>query len=151
MNMNLKQLYQEIILDHNKNPRNFKELDHSTHHAEGYNPMCGDHYEVYLEVEEGRIKDVGFKGAGCAISKSSASLMTSCLKGATIEEAKEMFQNFHRLLTEDMDPGELPGKLCKVEVLQGVKSFPTRIKCATLIWHTMNSALEGKEEVTTEG
>lgn len=146
----LKQLYQEMILDHNKNPRNFKELSHATHKAEGYNPMCGDHYTLYLDVEDGKIKDVGFDGAGCAISKSSASIMTTCLKGSTLAEADEMFTNFHRLLTDEAKPEDLPGKLCKITALQGVKAFPTRIKCATLVWHTMKSALEGKEEVSTE-
>lgn len=146
----LKQLYQEMILDHNKNPRNFKALDHATHQSEGYNPLCGDHYNLYLNVEDGKIVDVGFEGAGCAISKSSASIMTTCLKGSTVEEADRMFENFHRMLTEETSPDELPGKMCKIAALQGVKSFPTRIKCATLVWHTMKSALEGKEEISTE-
>ncbi len=146
----LKQLYQEIILDHNKNPRNFGKIPSPTHKAEGYNPLCGDRYTVYLQVEDGKIVNVGFDGAGCAISKSSASLMTSCLKGATLEEAQQIFDNFHRMLTEDTNPEELPGKLCKIVALQGVKAFPTRIKCATLVWHTMKSALDGREEATTE-
>ena len=146
----LKQLYQEVILDHNKKPRNYKQLLHPTHKAEGYNPMCGDHYTLYLQVEDGKIVDIGFEGAGCAISKSSASIMTTCLKGATLEEAEQMFENFHLLLTKDARPEDLPGKLCKIAVLQGVKAFPTRIKCATLVWHTLKSALEGKQEVTTE-
>ena len=136
----LKQLYQEMILDHNKNPRNFKEFEHPTHQSEGYNPLCGDHYNLYLQVEDGKIVDVGFEGAGCAISKSSASIMTTCLKGSTVEEADQMLENFHRMLTEETSPGELPG----------VKAFPTRIKCATVVWHTMKSALEGKEEISTE-
>ena len=146
----LKQLYQEMILDHNKNPRNFGEIAHPTHKAEGYNPLCGDQYTLYLQVENDKIVDVGFKGAGCAISKSSASIMTSCLKGATLEEAEQMFDNFHRMLTRDAKPEELPGKLCKIVALQGVKDFPTRIKCATLVWHTMKSALKGDTETTTE-
>jgi nitrogen fixation NifU-like protein len=146
----LKQLYQEMILDHNKNPRNFKELAHPTHKSEGYNPLCGDHYTLYLQVEDGKIADVGFDGAGCAISKSSASIMTTCLKGSTVEEAGQMFDNFHRMLTEEAKPEDLPGKLCKIVALQGVKAFPTRIKCATLVWHTLKSALEGKEEISTE-
>ena len=146
----LKQLYQEVILDHNKHPRNFKELLHPTHKAEGYNPMCGDHYTLYLQVEDGKIVDIGFDGAGCAISKSSASIMTTCLKGATLAEAEQMFENFHLLMTKDTRPEDLPGKLCKIAVLQGVKAFPTRIKCATLVWHTLKSALEGKQEITTE-
>jgi len=150
MNDDLKELYQQIILEHNKNPRNFRQLDHPTHQAEGYNPMCGDRYTIYLEMDGDRIKDVSFQGAGCAISKSSASLMTSCLKGLTKKEAEQMFENFHRLLTSDMKPGDLPGKLCKVEALQGVKAFPARIKCATLVWHTMKSALEGKPQTTPD-
>jgi nitrogen fixation NifU-like protein len=146
----LKQLYQEIILDHNKNPRNFGEIAAPTHKADGYNPLCGDRYTLYLQVEDNRIVDVGFDGAGCAISKSSASLMTSCLKGSTVEEAEQLFDNFHRMLVEDANPKDLPGKTCKIMALQGVKAFPTRIKCATLVWHTMKSALKGENEVTTE-
>lgn len=146
----LKRLYQEIILDHNKSPRNFGKISHPTHKAEGYNPLCGDRYTLYLQVEGGKVVDVGFEGAGCAISKSSASLMTSCLKGSTLEEAEDMFNNFHRLLMEDAKPEDLPGKQCKIVALQGVKEFPTRIKCATLVWHTMKSALEGKAVVSTE-
>ena len=110
----MKQLYQEMILDHNKNPRNFKELEHPTHKSEGYNPLCGDHYTLYLKVEDGKIVDVGFDGAGCAISKSSASIMTTCLKGSTVEEAEQLFENFHRMLTEETKPEDLPGKLCKI-------------------------------------
>ncbi len=150
MTPDLKQLYQEIILDHNKNPRNFREIAHPSHRAEGYNPLCGDHYTIYLSVVGDRIMDVSFKGAGCAISKSSASLMTSCLKGKTLKEAEEIFENFHRLLTEDFKPEDLPGRLCKMEALQGVKAFPARIKCATLIWHTLKSALEGNTHTSTE-
>jgi nitrogen fixation protein NifU and related proteins len=146
----LKQLYQQVILDHNKNPRNFGKIANPTHKAEGYNPMCGDQYTLYLNVEDGIVRDVGFEGAGCAISKSSASLMTSCLKGSTLEEAEQLFNNFHRMLTENTRPEELPGKLCKIAALQGVKDFPTRIKCATLVWHTMKTALSGKQAVTTE-
>ena len=146
----LKQLYQEMILDHNKNHRHFGEIAHPTNKAEGYNPLCGDQYTLYLQGEDDKIVDVGFEGAGCAISKSSASIMTSCLKGATLEEAEQMFDNFHRMLTRDTKPEELPGKLCKIVALQGVKNFPTRIKCATLVWHTMKSALTGKTGTTTE-
>ena len=150
MTSDLKQLYQEVILDHNKNPRNFGQISSPTHKAEGYNPLCGDRYTVYLQVEDGKIVNVGFDGAGCAISKSSASLMTSCLKGSTLAEAEQVFSNFHRMLTEEIQPEELPGKLCKIVALQGVKAFPTRIKCATLVWHTMKSALDGNAATTTE-
>ncbi|MCK4763977.1 MAG: SUF system NifU family Fe-S cluster assembly protein [Candidatus Aminicenantes bacterium] len=150
MKADLKELYQEIILDHNKNPRNFKKLDRHTHKAEGYNPLCGDHYTLYLKVENDKILDVSFEGAGCAISKSSASLMTSCIKGKSRAEAEEIFRNFHLMLTGNLEPGDLPGSMCKMEALQGVKAFPTRIKCATLVWHTMKSALDGKQEAGTE-
>jgi len=146
----LKQLYQEVILDHNKNPRNFGILDQFTHKAEGYNPLCGDRYTLYLIIQDGIVTDVSFEGAGCAISKSSASLMTSSLKGATLPEAQQLFDNFHRMLTEEISSEDLPGKSCKFIALQGVKSFPTRIKCATLVWHTLKTALEGKPVITTE-
>jgi nitrogen fixation protein NifU and related proteins len=147
---NLKQLYQEIILDHNKNPRNFGPISKATHKAEGYNPLCGDRYTLYLQVQDDKVVDVGFDGAGCAISKSSASLMTSCLKGSSMEEAQQLFDNFHRMLTEEIDPSELTGKTCKIAALQGVKAYPTRIKCATLVWHTMKSALEGEPHSSTD-
>lgn len=146
----LKQLYQEVILDHNRNPRNFGELERPTHQAEGYNPLCGDRYKIYIQVADGKIADVRFEGAGCAISKSSASLMTSCLKGQPITEAEQLFENFHGMLKGETDAEALPGSACKIAALQGVKEFPTRIKCATLIWHTMKSALEGEAEVNIE-
>lgn len=146
----LKELYQEIILDHNKNPRNYGKLKDFTHKADGYNPMCGDHYSIYLKVEENRIVDVSFEGAGCAISKSSASMMTANLKGHTIDEARKMFGEFHNMMTSDEPCVKVPEDICKVEPLQGVREFPTRIKCATLIWHTMNNALNDKEKPSTE-
>jgi len=142
----LNELYQEIILEHNKHPRNYGKLDHPTHKAEGYNPMCGDHYSIYLNVENNIIKDITFEGAGCAISKSSASLMTQNLKGKTVEEAKRIFGEFHDMLTKEDDCVEVPEDICTVEPLKGVREFPTRIKCATLIWHTMKNALEKKKE-----
>ncbi len=145
----LSELYQEIILDHNKNPKNFKRLEHPTHTAEGYNPLCGDHYILDLYVENGKIIDIGFSGKGCAISKSSASLMTSCIKGDSIEEAKNLFEQFRLMLKEENISGFI-GKKAKITVLRGVKAFPTRIKCATLIWHTLKSALEGNTKTTTE-
>ena len=146
----LKDLYQEIILDHNKNPRNYGKMKDCTHKAEGYNPMCGDHYSIYLKVKDGIISDVTFEGAGCAISKSSASMMTANLKGKTIEDAKRMFSEFHNMMTSEKPCVEVPEDICTVEPLQGVREFPTRIKCATLIWHTMNNALNGKDESSTE-
>ena len=146
----LKRLYQEVILDHNKNPRNFGQMENPTHHAEGYNPLCGDRYSVYLNVQDGKIENARFDGAGCAISKSSASLMTSLLKGVSVEDAKEFFSKFQQMLMDKIVPEDLPDKLQRVAALQGVKEFPIRIKCATLVWHTMKSALEGKDKVSTE-
>lgn len=146
----LKDLYQEIILDHNKNPRNYGKMNDCTHKAEGYNPMCGDHYSIYLKIENDRIIDVRFEGAGCAISKSSASMMTANLKGKTVEEAKKMFSEFQNMMTSDKPCLEVPEEICTIEPLQGVRDFPTRIKCATLIWHTMNNALSGNGKSSTE-
>lgn len=146
----LKDLYQEIILDHNKNPRNYGAMNDCTHKAEGYNPMCGDHYSIYLKIENKLIIDVRFEGAGCAISKSSASMMTANLKGKTVEEAKKMFSEFQNMMTSDQPCVEVPKEICTVEPLQGVREFPTRIKCATLIWHTMNNALNGDGKSSTE-
>jgi len=146
----LKDLYQEIILDHNKNPRNYGKLEACTHKAEGYNPMCGDHYSIYLKVRDGIIEEVTFEGAGCAISKSSASMMTANLKGKTVEDAKRIFQEFQDWMTSDKPCVEVSEDICSVEPLQGVREYPTRIKCATLIWHTMNNALNGKDKSSTE-
>ena len=151
MDQELKELYQQVILDHNKSPRNFGEMENATQHAEGYNPLCGDRLDVYLIVEDGIIKDVSFKGEGCAISKASASVMTSLLKGKTIKETEEMFESFHDLVTGKL--GESPDldKLGKMAVFAGVQEFPVRVKCASLAWHTMLNALHNKDKkVTTE-
>ena len=137
----LSELYQEIILDHNKNPKNFKHLESPTHTAEGYNPLCGDHYTLELNIHDGKIIDIGFSGKGCAISKSSASLMTSSIKGRSIEEAQKLYNEFSAMLKDENAP-LISGKNAKITVLRGVKAFPTRIKCATLIWHTLKSAIE---------
>ncbi len=142
----LKQLYKEVILDHNRSPRNFKELKKFTHKADGYNPLCGDKYTIYMDIKDKTILDVGFAGSGCAISKSSASMMTSMLKGSTVDEVETYFEDFHNMLTSDKDDAELSDKICKLKVLEGVKEFPARIKCATLIWHTMKSAIEKNEK-----
>ena len=151
MDRELKELYQQVILDHNKSPRNFRKMDNASSTAEGYNPLCGDHIDVYVLVEDDIVKDVSFKGEGCAISKASASVMTSMLKGKTKEEAEKLFNKFHDLVTgklgNDLDTDEL-GKLT---VFAGVQEFPVRVKCASLAWHTLMSALEDKEKkVTTE-
>ena len=142
----LSDLYQEVILDHNKRPRNFRVLENPTHHAEGYNPLCGDRLSLYLTVDDGVIKDVGFQGSGCAISKASASLMTSALKGKTVGEARELYDRFHRLVTEGP---EKAGDMGKLAVLSGVCQFPTRVKCASLVWHTMKNAIEGDASVVS--
>ena len=151
MDQELKELYQQVILDHNKSPRNFREIENATQHAEGYNPLCGDRLDVYLVVEDGIIKDVSFKGEGCAISKASASVMTSLLKGKTIKEAEKMFESFHDLVTGKLGDNPNLSELGKLAVFAGVQEFPVRVKCASLAWHTMMSALKGnKKKVTTE-
>lgn len=151
MDQELRELYQQVILDHNKSPRNFKILDHSTQDAEGYNPLCGDNLHVYLDVEDGIIKDVSFQGSGCAISKASASLMTSLLKGKTKEEAERLFNKFHDLVTGKLGENPDIDELGKLAVFTGVQEFPVRVKCASLAWHTMIAALNKQtEKVTTE-
>jgi nitrogen fixation NifU-like protein len=146
----LSDLYQEILLEHNSKPRNFRELEEATQSAEGYNPLCGDKITVYLSVVNGTIADVGFQGSGCAISRASASMMTQSVKGQTLVEAENVFDAFHRMMTEpgaDLDH-DLLGDL---ESLSGVVEFPIRIKCAVLAWHTLRAALDGQgDTVTTE-
>jgi len=135
----LRALYEEVILDHNRRPRNFRRVpEGSNHHASGHNPLCGDHLTIELKVEDGIIKDVGFDGAGCAISTASASLMTESVKGKTLAEAQSLFQGVHDLLTKDGDAA----KLGKLQVLAGVREYPARVKCATLPWHTLEAALK---------
>jgi nitrogen fixation NifU-like protein len=144
----LSDLYQEILLEHNSKPRNFRRLDDATISADGYNPLCGDQYTLYLKLKDDVIEDVGFQGAGCAISKASASMLTQRIKGMTVEQAEEMFNQFHKMLTE---PGaEVDYDMLEdLELLSGVSDYPTRIKCAILVWHTLRAALEGKEDVVT--
>lgn len=144
----LRDLYQEVILDHNKRPRNFRELEPVTHQARGHNPLCGDRITVYLDVEDGVIRDIAFQGQGCAISTASASLMTTALKGKTVAEAEALFGRFHELVTHE---GEPPDELGKLAVLSGVRDYPSRVKCATLAWHAMQAALHNQTEpVVTE-
>jgi nitrogen fixation protein NifU and related proteins len=144
----LSDLYQEVILDHNKRPRNFRTIESPSHHAEGYNPLCGDRLTLYVQVDGDRITDVAFEGSGCAISKASASLMTDELKGRTVTEARELFARFHQVVTTPPDqPVEELGKL---SVLAGVREFPVRVKCASLAWHTLKAALDREESTTTE-
>ena len=145
----LRGLYQEVILDHGKKPRNFRQIAEPSRHAEGYNPLCGDHFTVYLKMDGDVIQDVSFQGAGCAISTASASMMTAALKGKTREDAKAIFERFHRMVT-GAEPADLEA-MGKLAVFSGVCEFPVRVKCATLVWHTLQAALEGKADaITTE-
>ena len=144
----LRDLYQEVILDHNKRPRNFRLLESANRKAEGYNPLCGDKVQVYLKVDGDLVSDISFQGSGCAISTASASLMTESLKGKTRAEAETLLEQFHAMVTRDQPP---TGDLGKLEVFAGVREFPIRVKCATLAWHTMRSALNGGgQTVSTE-
>lgn len=147
----LRDLYQEVIIDHSKKPRNFRLLENADRSAEGYNPLCGDHYMVYLKLEGDAIQDVSFQGAGCAISKASASMMTTSVKGKKIPEAKELLGNFHLMLAGAQYEKFDPSKVGKLAVFAGVREFPVRVKCATLPWHTLRAGLEGEEKtVSTE-
>ncbi len=147
----LQELYQEIILDHNKRPRNFHLMDPCTHDAHGNNPLCGDEIHVYLQVEDGVISDVSFSGEGCAISKASASLMTLAVKGKTLADVRERAESVFAMFTgSDADPSELLMEQGDIAALSGVKKFPARIKCATLSWHALVAALEGEASITTE-
>ncbi len=151
MSEELNDLYQQVILDHNKKPRNFHALENASGKSEGFNPLCGDRLTVYVQVEGGQIKDISFEGSGCAISKASASLMTESVKGRSIEEIDTLFKQVHQMLTAGPDAAvDLQG-LGKLAAFSGVREFPVRVKCATLAWHTLNSALQGKQQpVTTE-
>jgi nitrogen fixation protein NifU and related proteins len=144
----LEDLYQEVILDHGRKPRNFRRLDPADREAEGLNPLCGDHYKVYLRLEGERISEVTFEGSGCAISKASASLMTGAVKGRTRGEAEELFRAFHTLVTEGPDRVDLDA-LGKLVALKGVCAFPTRVKCASLAWHALHNALQGQRVVAS--
>jgi nitrogen fixation NifU-like protein len=145
----LRELYQDVILEHSKTPRNYRELQSANHKAEGFNPLCGDHFTVYLDLEGDKIQDVTFQGSGCAISKASASMMTQSVKGKSKEDAEKLFKRFHDLVT-GVATGDRDS-LGKLAVFSGVSEFPVRVKCATLAWHTLQAALEGKQDsVTTE-
>jgi nitrogen fixation protein NifU and related proteins len=151
----LRELYQEQILEHSKTPRNFRALPDASRHAEGFNPLCGDHFTVYLDFDGDSIRDIAFQGSGCAISKASASMMTQVLKGKTKAEAEEIFRRFHELVTNQeakSGNGEGNGEnLGKLAVFAGVRDYPVRVKCATLAWHTLHAALEGSQQpVSTE-
>jgi nitrogen fixation NifU-like protein len=144
----LEDLYQEVILEHSKHPRNFRAMEAANRQAEGYNPLCGDHYTVFLDVADNAIQDISFQGSGCAISKASASMMSQALKSKTTAQAEELFNQFHEVVT-GAEGGDA-ASIGKLAAFAGVASFPTRIKCATLAWHTLHAALEGKQVASTE-
>ena len=146
MSADLQDLYQEVILDHNKRPRNFRAIE-GGRKAEGYNPLCGDRLTVYLRIADGRIQDASFEGSGCAISKASASLMTDSVKGKTVAEAEELFERFHRMIVRA--PEDAVDELGKLTVFAGVRQFPVRVKCASLPWHTLRSAIAARDEVVS--
>jgi nitrogen fixation NifU-like protein len=144
-------LYQQVILEHNKKPRNFGKLEACTHSAEGFNPLCGDHLWIHLKVSpEGVIEAAGFEGSGCAISKASASMMTVELKGKTVDQARELFKEFHGLLVGELKPEVDPNTLGRLKIFSGIWQYPARVKCAALSWHTMNGALSRLAQVSTE-
>jgi nitrogen fixation NifU-like protein len=146
----LSDLYQEVILDHNRRPRNFRTIDDASRQQEGYNPLCGDRLTLYVTLDGDRIADVAFQGTGCAISKASASLLTETVKGKTVAEARELFEKFHDMVTSS--PETEAADLGKLSVLSGVREYPTRVKCASLAWHTLKAAVSGETDtaVTTE-
>ena len=149
MTADLGDLYQEVILEHSKAPRNYRKPADASQEAEGYNPLCGDRCTVYINMDGNAIRDIAFQGSGCAISRASASMMTQILKGKTKAEAAELFDQFHKLVTGEKDTVEKASNLGKLAVFSGVSKFPARVKCATLAWHTLQSALQAKKESTT--
>lgn len=151
MSAQWQELYQQMILEHNKNPKNFEKIEPCTHSAEGFNPLCGDHFWVYLDIDDsGTIQNVGFQGAGCAISKASASLMTVAIKGKQMSEAQKIFKEFQMLLSGELKPETTGHSLGKLKVFSGIWQFPSRVKCAALIWHAMSGALCQVQSVSTE-
>jgi nitrogen fixation NifU-like protein len=146
----LSELYQQVILDHNKKPRNFHKLEAGNRSAEGFNPLCGDQLTVYMQLEDEVVKDISFEGSGCAISKAAASMMTQSVKGKTKQEAESLFNEFHRMVTGELDEEATPNNLGRLTIFAGVRDFPARVKCASLSWHTMHAALNGQEVISTE-
>jgi nitrogen fixation NifU-like protein len=144
----LSDLYQEVILDHNKRPRNFHVIDSASHQAEGFNPLCGDRLHLYLKVEDDVVTEVGFQGSGCAISKASASIMTDSVKGRPVAEVHDLFRRFHTMVTTP--PDQSVEDMGKLSALAGVREFPVRVKCASLAWHTLKAALERDPIASTE-
>ncbi|OLE54138.1 MAG: SUF system NifU family Fe-S cluster assembly protein [Acidobacteria bacterium 13_1_20CM_3_53_8] len=146
----LSELYQQVILDHNKKPRNFRKIEQADRTAEGFNPLCGDQLTVYMQLEDDVVKDISFEGSGCAISKAAASMMTQSVKGKSREEAEALFDEFHRMVTGELDEKTTPNRLGRLTIFAGVRDYPARVKCASLSWHTMHAALHGEETISTE-
>jgi len=151
MDTRMKHLYQELIIDHNKNPRNFRVMEGFSHESVGNNPLCGDKMILYLKInDENIIEDISFIGDGCAISKASSSMMTTAIKGKSIAQARALFKDFHDMSTGKLDIAEHPHQLGKLAIFAGVRDLPARVKYATLAWHTLDAALKGEQEITTE-
>jgi nitrogen fixation NifU-like protein len=146
----LSELYQQVILDHNKKPRNFRKLESANHSAEGFNPLCGDQLTVYLNLEDDAVKEITFEGSGCAISKAAASMMTQAVKGKSKQEAEQLFAEFHGMVTGDLDEETTANGLGNLKIFSGVREFPVRVKCASLPWHTMHAALNNQAITSTE-
>jgi len=146
----LSELYQQVILDHNKKPRNFRKLESANHSAEGFNPLCGDQLTVYLDLEDGAVKEISFEGSGCAISKAAASMMTQAVKGKSKQEAEQLFTEFHQMVTGELDEETTTNGLGNLKIFSGVREFPVRVKCASLPWHTMHAALNNQTITSTE-
>ena len=146
----LSELYQQVILDHNKKPRNFRKLEAPSHTAEGYNPLCGDQLTIYLNMDDDQVKEVVFEGSGCAISKASASMMTQAVKGKSKEEAENLFKEFHSMVTGELNEETEENSLGNLKIFAGVREFPVRVKCATLAWHTLHAALNKQDQISTE-
>jgi nitrogen fixation NifU-like protein len=146
----LSELYQQVILDHNKKPRNFRKLENANYSAEGFNPLCGDQLTVYLDVEDEAVKEISFEGSGCAISKAAASMMTQAVKGKSKQQAEQLFNEFHAMVTGALDEETTDNSLGNLKIFSGVREFPVRVKCASLPWHTMHAALNKEGIVSTE-
>ncbi|HZN05724.1 MAG TPA: SUF system NifU family Fe-S cluster assembly protein [Pyrinomonadaceae bacterium] len=146
----LSELYQQVILDHNKKPRNFRKLENPDRSAEGYNPLCGDQLTIYVNLADDSVREIAFEGSGCAISKAAASMMTQAVKGKSREQIEELFKEFHSMVTGELDEETDENQLGNLKIFAGVREFPVRVKCATLPWHTMHAALHNQDHVSTE-
>src|SRR5215213_1340074 len=146
----LSELYQQVILDHNKKPRNFRKLENANRTADGFNPLCGDQLTVYVNLSDDSVQEIAFEGSGCAISKAAASMMTQAVKGKNREQIEELFKEFHSMVTGELDEETDENKLGNLKIFAGVRDFPVRVKCATLPWHTMHAALHNQDHASTE-